>query len=158
MDNDIVKKTAYDKLLLKFNATDTVIPSASILVTKTQYDPVIQHLGKRTEDGDKKIPNGMLQKTNYNARITEIENKVPNKIPNVNNLATKAALKTKAPEFENKMTDINSWPTKATFNKKATEIGKKTPDTTGFMITVEFKRSIKISFDAIIKRVLKKPC
>ena len=158
MDNDIVKKTAYDKLLLKFNATDTVIPSASILVTKTQYDPVIQHLGKKTEDGDKKIPNGMLQKTNYNARITEIENKLPNKIPNVNNLATKAALKTKAAEFENKMTDINSWPTKAAFNKKATEIGKKTPDTTGFMITVEFKSSIKISFDAIIKQVLKKPC
>ena len=158
MDNDIVKKTAYDKLLLKFNATDTVIPSASILVTKTQYDPVIQHLGKKTKDGDKKIPNGMLQKTNYNARITEIENKVPNKIPNVNDLATKAALKTKAAEFENKMTDINSWPTKAAFNKKATEIGKETPDTTGFMITFEFKRSIKISFDAMIKQVLKTPC
>ena len=37
-DNDAVKKSVYDKLVNKDNATDTKIPSTRGLVTKTQYN------------------------------------------------------------------------------------------------------------------------
>ena len=37
VDNDIVEKTLYDKLVIKVNIIDTEIASTSGLVTKTQY-------------------------------------------------------------------------------------------------------------------------
>ena len=46
----------------------------------------------------------MLLKTNYNAKITEIESK----IPDISNLATKTSLNT----FENKISDVSGLATK----------------------------------------------
>ena len=53
MDNDVGKKTVYDKLLIKLNAVDTNIPSTSRLFT--DFDK--QGLEWKIEDIVKKIPN-----------------------------------------------------------------------------------------------------
>ena len=69
------------------------------------------------------VTNEVVKKTDYNTKITEIENKIPdisnlatktalttveNKIPSVSNLATKTALTT----VENKIPDISNLATK----------------------------------------------
>ena len=46
------------------------------------------------------VKNDVVKKTDYNAKITEIENK----IPNISNLATKTSLNT----FQNKIADVSS--------------------------------------------------
>ena len=88
--NDVVKKTAYDKLVAKINGTDT-----SAFVLKNKYDT------DKTES-EKKIPNtsGLVKKTDYNAKITDKEGK----IPSISGLATNAALMT----VENKIPNISS--------------------------------------------------
>ena len=71
------------------------------------------------------VTNDVIKKTDYNAKITEIENKIPdisnlatktaltsveNKIPNVSGLATKTALTTvenKIPDISNRVPDIS---------------------------------------------------
>ena len=53
MDNDVGKKTVYDKLLIKLNAVDTKIPSTSWLFP--DFDK--QGLEWKIEDIVKKIPN-----------------------------------------------------------------------------------------------------
>ena len=47
VDNDVVRETVYDQLLIKLNAVDAKIPSNSRLVTKTQYDLDKQGLERR---------------------------------------------------------------------------------------------------------------
>ena len=106
--NDVVKKTAYNKLVAKVNNIDT-----NDFVLKTKYDTDKSELKK-------KIPNvtDFVKKT----RLTELENKIPdisnlatqtaltaveNKIPNVSNLVTKTDYNTKFAEIENKLTDHN---------------------------------------------------
>ena len=86
--NDVVKRTAYDKLVAKVNNIDN-----SGFVLKTKYDT------DKTEI-ESKIPDtsGLVKKTDYNTKITEMEGK----IPNVSNLATKAALTT----VENKIPSV----------------------------------------------------
>lgn len=37
VDNDAIKNTVHDKLVIKINAIDTKIPSTTELTTKTQY-------------------------------------------------------------------------------------------------------------------------
>ena len=88
--NDVVKKTAYDKLVAKVNNIDT-----STFLLKTKYDT------NKTKI-ENKIPDtrGLVKKTDYNAEINEIEGK----IPDVSSLATKTALITiehKIPDFRN---------------------------------------------------------
>ena len=87
--NDVVKKTAYDKLVAKVNNIDT---SDSVL--KTNFNTKFTGL-------ENKIPNtsGLVKKTDYNTRITEIENK----IPDIRGLATKTALTT----VDNKIPSIS---------------------------------------------------
>ena len=75
----------------------------------------------------------LLKKTNYNTKITELENKIPdisnlatktalttveNKIPDTSNLATKTALTT----VENKIPDTSNLATKTLVNKVENEI------------------------------------
>ena len=84
---------------------------------------------------EKKIPNSsdLAKTTNLNAKITEIENKIPsitglatnlaltaveNKIPNVSNLVTKTDYNTKISEIEKKVSD--KYITTSEFNKLAT--------------------------------------
>ena len=54
------------------------------------------------------VKNDVIKKTDYNAEITEIENK----IPDISNLATKAALTT----VENKIPNISGLATKNWIN------------------------------------------
>ena len=72
VNNDVVKKTVYDKLITKVNATNT-----SGFVLKTQYDPDKSSLEKKINDADKKvlILSGLVEKTDYNAKISEVKAK-----------------------------------------------------------------------------------
>ena len=72
--NYVVKKTVYDKLVAKVNSIDT-----SGFVLKTKYD------GDKTELKIKLRILVVLLKSDYNTKITELENK----IPDVSNIATK---------------------------------------------------------------------
>ena len=100
VDNEIVKKPAYDKLVIKVN------PGTGGLITKTQYDSDKQGLEKNIEDVDKKIHNttGLVRKADYNTKIAEIENRTPD----TTDLATNLALNTKATEVESKIPDITN--------------------------------------------------
>ena len=62
----------------------------------------------------------LLKKTDYNAKITELEIK----IPDVSGLATNTALAT----VENKIPNINNLVTKTDYNAKITDIEKKLTD------------------------------
>ena len=57
VDNDVIKKPVYDRLVIKVNAIDNKIPSTSGLVTKILYDSNKQDLEKKNQDVDQKIPN-----------------------------------------------------------------------------------------------------
>ena len=104
----------------------------------------------------------ILLKTDYNAKITEIENKIPdisnlatktalttveNKIPNVSGLATKTALtavenkipdisnfatKTALTNLSNTVPDINTLIKKSDYDTKIAEIESKYVSNTGF--------------------------
>ena len=78
----------------------------------------------------------LIKKTDYNSKITEIENKIPdisglatktalttveNKIPGINNLATKTALTT----VENKIPSISGLVKKTDYKTKITDIANK---------------------------------
>ena len=116
VNNDVVKKNVYDKLVAKVNAINT-----SGFVLKTKYDT-------DKSDLEKKIPDngGLLKKADYNAKITEIEGK----IPSITGLATTAALTVvenltpnvgnlvKKTDYDAKIVDIESkYITKADYNE-----------------------------------------
>ena len=82
--NDVVKKTAYDKLATKVNNINT---SEFALKTKFQID--------KAELGNK-IPDDLVKR----AKLTELENK----IPDVSSLIAKTALTS----VENKIPDVRS--------------------------------------------------
>ena len=109
----------YDKLVTKVNNIDT-----SGFVLKTKYDTDKSDLKKIIHDVEKKflILVGLLKETDHNAKITEIDGKMPNisglatttaltavenKIPDVSNLLKKAKYNTRINEIENKITDHN---------------------------------------------------
>ena len=93
--NDVVKKTAYNKLIAKVDNIDT-----NDLVLKTKYDT-------DKAESKKKIPNTSNLATK--AALTTVDNK----IPDTSNLATKTALTT----LENKITDTSNLATKNLVNK-----------------------------------------
>ena len=98
MNNEVVKKTVYDKLVAKVNFIDI-----SGFVLKTKYDTDKSNLENKISNADKNIPDtsGLAKKkTDYNAKIIEIEGK----IPSITALATTAALTA----VENKIPDINN--------------------------------------------------
>ena len=86
----------YDKLVAKENNFDT-----SGFVLKTKYNTDKSYLEKKIRDADKKIPNisEVIRKLDNNAKINEIENK----LPSIAGLATNAALTT----VENKIPDVS---------------------------------------------------
>ena len=67
------------------------------------------------------VKNDAIKKVDYNAKITELENK----IPDISNLATKTALTT----VENKISDTVGLVKKTDFNTKITNLENKIPDT-----------------------------
>ena len=98
--NDVVKKTACDKLVAKVNSIDT-----SAFVLKNKYDT-------NKSEIENKIPDtsGLFKKTDYKAKITEIEGK----IPSIRGLAKTSALTA----VENKTPKINSLFKKTDYNTK----------------------------------------
>ena len=91
VQNDVVKKTVYDKLIAKVNSIDT-----SGFVLETKYGTDKSDLEKTILD-----TSGLVKKLYYNAKFTEIENEkacigglakntalttVENKIPNISSL------------------------------------------------------------------------
>ena len=114
--NDVVKKTEYNKLVAKINNIDT-----TGFVLKTAYDTDKSELEKNISDAGKKNPDtsDLAKETNLNAKITEIEGK----IPGITGLATNLALTA----VENKIPDVSSL-VKKTNDTKISEIEKKVSD------------------------------
>ena len=85
VNNDVVKETVYDKLVVKIN---NIYTCAFALKTKYQTDK--SGLEKQISDADKKIPgtSGLVEKTGYNSKISKIERKRPS----ISGLVTKSAL------------------------------------------------------------------
>ena len=106
VNNDVFKKTVYDKLVAKVNNIDT---SGFVLKTK--------HIADKTELG-KKIPD--MSNLVKKAKLTELENE----IPDVSSLATKTTLTA----VENKIPDVSCAVKKTDYNTKITEklLKKKT--------------------------------
>ena len=101
--NDAVKKTVYDKLVIKVNNVDT-----SDFALKTKYNTDKTEL-------ENKIPNV----TDFVKKIKLTE--LGNKIHDISNLATKTSLTT----VENKIPDVSSLVKKTNYNTKITEIENK---------------------------------
>ena len=131
--NDVVKETAYDKLVAKV--------STSGFVLKTKYDTGKSEL-------ENKIPDtrDLVKKTDYNTKITEIKGK----IPDISNLATKTALTT----VENKIPSVSSLVKKTDYDTKITEIEKKLTDHNHdkYITTPEFNTLAADVFNARLKQ------
>ena len=114
VNNEFVEKTVYAKLVAKVNNIDI-----SEFVLKTKYDTDKSDLGKKNSDADKQIPNisGLVKETDYNAKITEIENKTPS----INGLATTSTLTA----IENKIPDISILIKKPDYDAKILDIESK---------------------------------
>ena len=102
--NDVVEKTAYDKLVAKVNNINT---SDFVLKKKCATDK---------SELDNKIPDasGLVKKTNYDAKIADIVGK----IPDISNLATKTSLTT----VENKIPNVSNLVKKTDYDTNVTEI------------------------------------
>ena len=98
VNNEVVKKTEYDKLVTKVNNINI---GTGKFILKSDYD------ADKTEL-ENKIPN--ISNLATKAALTTIENK----IPNISNLATKAALNT----IENKIPDVSNLVKKVTMTLK----------------------------------------
>ena len=109
--NDVVKKTEYDKLVAKVNKIDT-----TGFVLKTRYDTDKSDLEKKISD----TSDLAKKKTDLNAKITEIENK----IPSTTGLATNSALTA----AENKIPDVSSLMENTDYDTKISDIEKKVAD------------------------------
>ena len=72
VNNDVVKKNVYDKLVAKINNIDS---SGFVLKTKYQIDK--SDLEKKISDANKKISDtcGLIKKSDYHSKISEIESK-----------------------------------------------------------------------------------
>ena len=82
---------------------------------------------------------------------------IKNKIPDITNLTTKAALARKAAKVESeipKITNITNFAATAASDSKDARIKNKTLDTSGFITTLEFNR-LKKSLDAKITEISK---
>ena len=75
------------------------------------------------------VKNDVIKKSDYNAKITEIEGE----IPDISNLATKTSLNT----VEYKIPDTSGIIKKRDYNSKITETEEKIPDITNFATKTE---------------------
>ena len=76
------------------------------------------------------VENDVVKKTDYNVKITEIENKNPD----ISNLATKTALTA----VENKIPDTRVLIKKTDYNTKITDLENKIPDTSNLTMKTAF--------------------
>ena len=115
--NDVVKKTEYDKLNANVNNIDT-----TKFVLKTTYDTEKSDLKKKVSDTVKNSTDtsDLAKKIDLNAKITEIENK----IPSITGLVTNSELTA----VENEIPDVSSLVKKTDYNTKISEIEKRVSD------------------------------
>ena len=97
----------YDKLVAKVNSIDT-----RGFVLKAKNDTDKSELENKVPDAS-----GLVEKLDYNAKITEIESK----IDSVSGSVTNTALTT----IGNKITDVNSLVNKTDYNTKVSKAEKK---------------------------------
>ena len=103
--SDVVKKDVYDKSVAKVDNIDTRgFVLSMIQINQNQKIKILDI-------------SGLVKKTNYNAKIADIEGK----IPDISGLATKTALTT----IENKVPDTSNLVKKTDYNTKVTEIENK---------------------------------
>ena len=107
-------KRQYNKLVTK---VDNIDATNFVLKTKSEkdesdFEDKISKVDKKISDGS-----GLVKKTDLNAKITEVEGK----IPSISGLATNSALTA----VENKIPDVSGLVEKADFNTKGTEIKVK---------------------------------
>ena len=122
----------YDKLVARVNNIDT-----SGFVLETKYDTDNSHLEKTLV--------GLLKKLDYNAKITEIENK----ISSISGFATNAALTT----VENKVPNIKSLVKKQIITSLMITSQRITDDNHDkYIATPEFNKFITKVFDARLAR------
>lgn len=134
MNNNAVKKTAYDKLATKHNAIDI-----SAFVLKTEYNTDKSGLEKKINDAEKGIPDtrGFVAKMDYNPKISEISSK----ISSINSLATNSALNA----FKNKVFNVISLVKKLTdYDAKIADIENK------YIATADYH---KFSKDILAERI-----
>ena len=112
---------------------------------KTEIDKLdIDKLGPVPTDLSKLsnvLKNDVVKKTDYNGKITEIENK----IPDINNLTTKTALTT----VENKIPDTSSLVKKTDYNTKIADVEGKIPDISN-LATKFLVMRLKIKFQILV--------
>ena len=118
----------YDKLDVKVNKTDT-----SGFVLKTKCDADKSNLGR-------KIPNisKLVSKTNYNAKVSEIEGEIPSISGSVINSALTAV--------KNKISDVTNLVKKTNYDINITEI--KISDHDKYITTSEFNKLTTENFAA----------
>ena len=127
LDNYVIKKWFMINWLSK---SMLLIPSTSVLVTKTQYNSDKKVYKKKIVNVDKKYTQylwvcqeGWLQP----------KKKIENNKLSVTSLVTAAALNIKATGIESEIRDITNLATKAASIRKAKEIENKIHDTAGFI-------------------------
>ena len=115
--NNVVKKTEYNKLVTKVDNIDT-----TDFVKKNKYEKGGSNFEDKISKVEKKIPDvsGLVKKTDYCSKITDLENK----IRSISGLATNSALTA----AENKIPDVSSLVKKTYYNKKISEIENKVND------------------------------
>ena len=107
VNNDVVEKTVYQKLVTKVNNINT-----TGFVLKTKYDTDKSDLEKKISAAEKKFSDtsGLVKKTDYNSKITEIESRISSISDLVtnsafSNLVLRTDYNTKISEIENKVSD-----------------------------------------------------
>ena len=107
VENDVVKKTEYDKLVSKVNSINT-----TNFVSKTKYEKGGSGFEDKISKVDKKSPDvsDLVKKTEFNSKVTEVEDK----IPSITSSATNSALTA----VENKIPDVSSLVKKTDFDAK----------------------------------------
>ena len=129
--NDVVKKTEYNKLITKVESINI-----TNFVKKTKYEKDGSDFEDEINKVDKKLRDstGLIKKTNFTAKISELEGK----IHSINGLATSSALTA----VENKIPDVSSLVKKTDFNTKVTEIEGKIPDFSSFVKKTDYATEI----------------
>ena len=112
--NDAVKKTEYNSLKTKLDRIDT-----TNFVLKIKYEKDGSDFQNKISKIDKRIPyfSSLVRNTDFNAKVNEIESK----LPSISGLDTNSALAA----VENKIPDVSSLVKKTDYNTKVIKIEKK---------------------------------
>ena len=116
--NDVVKNTEYSKLVTKVDNIDTTnfVKKSNCEEDGSDFEDKINKIDKKRPD----ISSLVKKKTDLNAKVTEIEDK----IPNITGLATYSKLTA----VKNKKPDVSSLVKKTDYNTKISEIENKIND------------------------------